>query len=121
MLSVSSLGYQTPKRMCNVHTCREQDVSHTTPFIHTQHNTTQHNALTPTHNAEEHDTYNHRLYLDELVQRDIVSVLELFADVEEVDLGAGRHDADQGSVVCPQALKRQKQDGRTFFFFFLLK
>lgn len=81
-------------------------------FIRTQH------AHVQTHNAVEHDTYDHRLYLDELVQRGVVSVLELFADVEEVHLGARHHDADQGSVVRTQALQRQKQQGfqaRTFY------
>lgn len=73
---------------------RTERITHNT-FIHTYTTGTQ----TPTHNAEEHDTYDHRLYLDELVQRGIVSVLELFAYVEEVDLRAGNHDADQGSVV----------------------
>lgn len=41
-----------------------------------------------------------------------MSVLELFTDVEEVDLRARHHDANQSSVVRAQALQRQKQHGR---------
>lgn len=32
---------------------------------------------------------------------------ELFANVEQVDLTAGHHDADQRSVVCAEALQRR--------------
>lgn len=60
------------------------------------------------------DTYDHCFYLDELVERGVVSVLELLADVEEVDLGARHHDADQGSVVRAQALRTQKQNACAF-------
>jgi len=51
------------------------------------------------------ETYDRGFYLDELVERGVVRLLELFADVEEVALAPGHHDADQRPVVRPQALQ----------------
>lgn len=78
------------------------------------------NSLTSNHTSKsctkacsifdkEHTTYNERLYLDEFMQRGFMDVLELFADVEEVDLGAGHHDTDESPVVCSQALQGKSQ------------
>lgn len=36
--------------------------------------------------------------------------LELFTNVEKVDLGTGHHDADQRSVVCAETLQRSTID-----------
>lgn len=43
------------------------------------------------------------------MQRSFMDVLELFADVEEVNLGAGHYDTDESPVVCPQALQGKSQ------------
>lgn len=58
---------------------------------------------------KEHTTYNERLYLDEFMQRGIMGLLEIFADVEEVNLRAGHHDPDKSPVVCSQALQGKSQ------------
>lgn len=58
---------------------------------------------------KEHTTYNERLYLDEFMQRGFMGVLELFADVEEVNLRAGHHDTDESPVVCSQPLQGKSQ------------
>lgn len=58
---------------------------------------------------KEHTTYNERLYLDEFMQRSIMGLLELFADVEEVNPGAGHHDTGESPVVCSQALQGKSQ------------
>lgn len=92
-------------------------------FTHVQNRTScKHVLHSYIHNTNTHihtmlknrDTYDHCFYLDELVQGGIMSVLELFTDVEEVDLRARHHDTNQGSVVRAQALQRQKQHGCTF-------
>lgn len=44
------------------------------------------------------------------MEGDIVCVLELFTNVEKVDLATGHHDADQCSVVCTEALQRRSTD-----------
>ena len=41
------------------------------------------------------------------MEGNILCFLELFANVEKVDLAAGHHDADQRSVVCTEALQRR--------------
>lgn len=50
-------------------------------------------------------TYEHGFYLDEFMEGGVVRLLELFANVEKVDLATGHHDADQRPVVCAQALR----------------
>lgn len=37
----------------------------------------------------------------------IMCFLKLFANIKKVNLTAGHHDADQGSVVCAKALRRK--------------
>lgn len=54
---------------------------------------------------KEHATYNESLYLDEFMQRGVMGLLEIFADVEEVNLRAGHHDTDESPVICSQALQ----------------
>ena len=49
-------------------------------------------------------TYDKRFYLDEFVERGVVRLFELFADVEEVDLTPGHHDANECPVIGAQAL-----------------
>lgn len=38
------------------------------------------------------------------MEGNVVCFLELFANVEKVNLRTGHHDADQRSVVCAEAL-----------------
>lgn len=40
--------------------------------------------------------------------------LELFTNVEKVDLATGHHDADQRSVVCAKALQRRSTETLLF-------
>lgn len=44
------------------------------------------------------------------MEGDIMCVLELFTNVEKVNLATGHHDADQRSVVCPKALRKKSID-----------
>lgn len=50
-------------------------------------------------------TYDKRFYLDEFMEWGVVRLFELFADVEEVDLRPGHHDADESPVISAQTLK----------------
>ena len=54
-------------------------------------------------------TYNHGFYLDEFMERGLVRVFELLANVEHVDFTAGHHDTDQSSVVCAKALHSARE------------
>ncbi len=39
------------------------------------------------------------------MQRGVMGLLEIFTDVEEVNLRAGDHNTDESPVVCSQALQ----------------
>lgn len=55
--------------------------------------------------ADKYVTYDQSFYLDEFVERDVMCFLELFANVEKVNLTTGDHDANQCSVICAKTLQ----------------
>ncbi len=91
--------------MCNAYSKTKQYLHNSILNSQTFHRTSNTCTNACSMFEKEHTTYNERLYLDEFMQRGVMGLLEIFTDVEEVNLRAGHHNTDESPVVCSQALQ----------------